>query len=408
MFNVSKLQNILYQEKIMKITKLIFISIILIGSIFAQEKTFHLKSGDTVTGTIKSQTDSTYSLKTAFGEITISKNDVRPEEAFIFLKSGDKLRGIIVSESDEGVTVKAKFGEVFISQDKIERIDFKSMGRARGQFSRPGQVERGRWYYGNERLIDIYFDPTGYVLEENVLYLSGLSWGYGLSDKVHITSKWGGYIFGDLNFRPKFMLFKTGDLKSEKSMSVGFHYHMRGFPDKRELKTWGSPETWSDGTGDGYVEYDTTISRTEWVRIGSELIEEDWDNDGVIDERHYDNDPFEGGEMWWEVFGAFTVSNLKKSGQGRINHTVGASFTSYPGYDLMPRAYYAVSADARRSLKLIFEVFYDPYWASMLEMIEDEDISDIDFDFGFIYAYNEKFRIGIHFQRPFIAFYYKF
>ena len=403
----------------MKIIKPIIISIILIGSIFAQEfdpetgsvlkeKTFHLKSGDTVTGSVKSETDSTYVIDTAFGEITISKNDVRPEEAFIFLKSGDKLRGIIVSESDEGVTVKAKFGEVFISQDKIERIDFKSMGRARGQFSRPGQVERGRWYYGNERLIDIYFDPTGYVLEENVLYLSGLSWGYGLSEKVHITSKWGGYILGDLNFRPKFMLFKTGDLKSEKSMSVGFHYHMRGFPDKRELKTWGSPETWSDGTGDGYVEYDTTISRTEWVRIGSELIEEDWDNDGVIDERHYDNDPFEGGEMWWEVFGAFTVSNLKASGQGRINHTVGASVSSYPGYDLMPRAYYAVSADARRSLKLIFEVFYDPYWTSMLEFAEEKHVSDIDFDFGFIYAYNEKFRIGIHFQRPFIAFYYKF
>ncbi len=403
----------------MKIIKPIIISIILIGSIFAQEfdpetgsvlkeKTFHLKSGDTVTGSVKSETDSTYVIDTAFGEITINKKDVKQEEAFIFLKSGDKLRGIIVSESDEGVTVKAKFGEVFISQDKIERIDFKSMGRARGQFSRPGQVERGRWYYGNERLIDIYFDPTGYVLEENVLYLSGLSWGYGLSEKVHITSKWGGYFFGDLNFRPKFMLFKTGDLKSEKSMSVGFHYHMRGFPDKRELKTWGSPETWSDWTGDGYVEYDTTISRTEWVRIGSELIEEDWDNDGVIDERHYDNDPFEGGEMWWEVFGAFTVSNLKKSGQGRINHTVGASFTSYPGYDLMPRAYYAVSADARRSLKLIFEVFYDPYWTSMLEFAEEKHVSDIDFDFGFIYAYNEKFRIGIHFQRPFIAFYYKF
>jgi len=397
MFNVSKLQNILYQEKIMKITKLIFISIILIGSIFAQEKTFHLKSGDTVTGSVKSETDSTYVIDTAFGEITINKKDVKQEEAFIFLKSGDKLRGIIVSESDEGVTVKAKFGEVFISQDKIERIDFKSMGRARGQFSRPGQVERGRWYYGNERLIDIYFDPTGYVLEENVLYLSGLSWGYGLSDKVHITSKWGGYFFGDLNFRPKFMLFKTGDLKSEKSMSVGFHYHMRGLPDKRELKTWDRLEEywWDDETGNEYE--DTLITRHEWVKVGSKL-----------ENGNYDNNSFDGEEMWWEVFGAFTVSNLKKSGQGRINHTVGASFTSYPGYDLMPRAYYAVSADARRSLKLIFEVFYDPYWASMLEMIEDENISDIDFDFGFIYAYNEQFRIGIHFQRPWIAFYYKF
>ena len=155
----------------MQIIKFLLISFILLGSIFAQEKTFHLKSGDTVTGSVKSQTDSTYVIETAFGEITIKKDEVKPEEAFIFLKSGDKLRGIIVSESDEGVTVKAQFGEVFIARDKIERIDFKSMGRARGQFSRPGQVERGRWYYGNERLIDIYFDPTGYTLEEQCALL---------------------------------------------------------------------------------------------------------------------------------------------------------------------------------------------------------------------------------------------
>ena len=386
------------REKIMQIIKFSLISFILLGSIFAQEKTFHLKSGDTVTGSVKSQTDSTYVIETAFGEITIKKDEVKPEEAFIFLKSGDKLRGIIVSESDEGVTVKAKFGEVFIARDKIERIDFKSMGRARGQFSRPGQVERGRWYYGNERLIDIYFDPTGYVLEDNVLYLSGLSWGYGVSEKFQITSKWGGYFFGDLNFRPKFMLFKTGDLKSEKSMSVGFHYHMRGLPDKRELKEVQDYSTDWDETTQDWTDTTWHENRNEWVRVGTKLDEEGY----------YDDNPLEGGEMWWEVFGAFTVSNLKESGQGRINHTVGASATSYPGYDLMPRAYYAISADARRNLKLLFEVFYDPYWTSMLEFAEEKHISDIDFDFGFIYAYNENFRIGIHFQRPFIAFYYKF
>ena len=74
----------------------------------------------------------------------------------------------------------------------------------------------------------------------------------------------------------------------------------------------------------------------------------------------------------------------------------------------MPRAYYAVNADARRNLKLIFEVFYDPYWTSMLEFMEEKEISAIDFDFGFIYAYSEQLRVGIHFQRPWIAFYYKF
>ena len=379
------------REKIMQIIKFSLISFILLGSIFAQEKTFHLKSGDTVSGSVKSETDSTYTVVTSFGEIIISKNEVKPEEAFIFLKSGDKLRGIIISESKEGVTVKAQFGEVFISQDKIERIDFKSMGSVRRGFSRPGQSEEGRWYYGDERLIDIYFDPTGYTLGNNVLYLSGLSWGYGLSERVHITSKWGGYFFGDLNFRPKFMLFKSGDLKSEKAMSVGFHYHMRGLPNKYELKD-------SENYDINLYSGDTTWygNQEEWVRVGSKY------EDG-----YYDSDPF-GEEMWWEFFGAYTVSNLKESGQGRINHTVGASLTSYPGYDLMPRAYYAVSADARRRLKLIFEVFWDPYWTNMLEFNDNLNISDIDFDFGFIYAYSEQFRIGIHFQRPFIAFYYKF
>ena len=375
----------------MQIIKFSLISFILLGSIFAQEKTFHLKSGDTVSGSVKSETDSTYTVVTSFGEIIISKNEVKPEEAFIFLKSGDKLRGIIISESKEGVTVKAQFGEVFISQDKIERIDFKSMGSVRRGFSRPGQSEEGRWYYGDERLIDIYFDPTGYTLGNNVLYLSGLSWGYGLSERVHITSKWGGYFFGDLNFRPKFMLFKSGDLKSEKAMSVGFHYHMRGLPNKYELKDSENYDiNWNSGDTTWYG------NQEEWVRVGSKY------EDG-----YYDSDPF-GEEMWWEFFGAYTISNLKESGQGRINHTVGASLTSYPGYDLMPRAYYAVSADARRRLKLIFEVFWDPYWTNMLEFNDNLNISDIDFDFGFIYAYSEQFRIGIHFQRPFIAFYYKF
>ena len=180
------------------------------------------------------------------------------------------------------------------------------------------------------------------------------------------------------------MLFKSGDLKSEKSISIGFHYHMRGLPSKYELKD----RIW--------INYGNDDSYKEWVRVGSEQ-----------DEEGFNDDPT-GGEMWWEVFGAYTVSNLKESGQGRINHTVGASLTTYPCFDIMPRAYYAVTSDARRSLKLLFEVFWDPYWMNQLEMWEEEHISDIDFDFGFIYAYNEQFRVGIHFQRPFISFYYKF
>ncbi len=367
----------------------IFLSILISGGIiFAQDKTFYLKSGDKVTGTITAETDTSFTVQTDFGTVFINKADVKPEEAIIYLKSGDKLKGVILSENETGVTVKAQFGEVFIDQEKIERIDFKSMGQVARGFKRLGQTEEGRWYYGNERLIDIYFDPTGYALEDNVLYLSGLSWGYGLTDRFQVTSKWGGYFFGDLNFRPKFMLFKKGDLKSEHALSIGGHFHMRSKPNKYEFKV--IKDKWID-----YEGQTQTDTRKEWVQVGDK------------GNNFYDENPG-GEEMWMEYFAAYTISNLKKSGQGRINHTIGATLTTYPGYDPMPRVYYAVHADARRNLKLIFQTFYDPYWASLLEMNERNNISDFDFDFGFIYAYSEQFRIGIHFQRPLIAFYYKF
>jgi hypothetical protein len=358
------------------------------GIIFAQEKTFYLKSGDKVSGTITAETDSTYAIETTFGSVTINKKDIKPEEAIVYLKSGDKLKGVILSESDEGIKVKAQFGEVSISKEKIDRIDFKSMGTVARGFKRPGQTEEGRWYYGKERLIDVYFDPTGYTVGDNVLYLSLLSWGYGLSDRFQITSKWGGYFLGDLNFRPKYTVFKKGNLKSEHAFAIGGHFHMRGYPVKYELKT--VKDSWG-------VDWETETERQEWRRVG----EEGYLFDG-------EDEDTGGDRMWMEYFAAYTISNLKKSGQGRINHTIGATLTTYPGYDPMPRAYYAIHADARRNLKLIFEAFYDPYWASNLEFAEGKEISDFDFDFGFIYAYSENLQLGIHFQRPHIAFYYKF
>ncbi|MBT3762700.1 MAG: hypothetical protein HON84_03365, partial [Candidatus Marinimicrobia bacterium] len=112
----------------MKIRSIFIITILLIGGLFAQGKTFFLKSGDKVSGTLTAETDSTFTVETSFGSVTINKKDIKQEEAIIYLKSGDKLKGVILSESDEGIKVKAQFGEVDIPKEKIERIDFKSMG----------------------------------------------------------------------------------------------------------------------------------------------------------------------------------------------------------------------------------------------------------------------------------------
>ena len=89
------------------------------------------------------------------------------------------------------------------------------------------------------------------------------------------------------------------------------------------------------------------------------------------------------------------------------------------------RAYYGLDVDINSKLKMIGELFYDPYFLELWQQFEYEDnyynleeLSDtkinepdnyrpIHLDFGFIYAVNETFRFGIHFQKPFVAFYWK-
>ena len=67
---------------------------------------------------------------------------------------------------------------------------------------------------------------------------------------------------------------------------------------------------------------------------------------------------------------------------------------------------------------MISEVFYEPSYLELWKReeydnndnttnIEKPEWSPIHVDFGFMYALNESFRFGIHFQQPFIAIYWK-
>ena len=76
---------------------------------------------------------------------------------------------------------------------------------------------------------------------------------------------------------------------------------------------------------------------------------------------------------------------------------------------------------------MISQIFYDPNFIEMWQMEkynvndnywyvddlsntplnEPSDFNPIHLDFGFIYAVNESFRFGIHFQQPWVAFYWK-
>ena len=129
-----------------------------------------------------------------------------------------------------------------------------------------------------------------------------------------------------------------------------------------------------------------------------------------------------------ELFGAYTFSKARSKLRGRISHTIGGNI-QYAMLDdpiVMPRVYYGLDIDINQKLKMIGEIFYDPYFLELWQMSEYEDhypnvdqlennivaeptdSRSLHLDFGFMYALNESFRFGFHFQKPFIAFYWKF
>ena len=52
--------------------------------------------------------------------------------------------------------------------------------------------------------------------------------------------------------------------------------------------------------------------------------------------------------------------------------------------------------------------YIDRLSLSLDEVNKDKDILPVHFDFGFVYALNNNFRFAIHFQKPWIGFYWKF
>ena len=394
----------------MKVIKITILITALMGSLFAQEKTFHLKSGDQVTGSVKSQTDSTYVVETAFGVFTIPKSDLKPKNVVITLNSGDIIRGEMINRSKDKIVIKSTLGEIAISTENIVAMEDEEVvsqqvvqtqnGPMLQSVSKPVTNE---WFFSKERLMDIWFDPTGFTLEKNKFYVSGLSWAFGLNDQVQISTKFLNYFWQDFNVRPKIMLFKKGNIDSQMALSVGGHFHTKGLPAKYKWVEDSQKENiWLEDT-----QTDSVIIKDGIVRFGAEQDEEGyWDDlDG------------DGDKIWYEAFGAFTVSKLRSGGNGRINYTLGASAVFYPNEDIAPRIYGALDIDITRSVKVMSEVFYDPYHVHIGEMIEDNKANPIHFDLGFLTnklplfglaSQSDNLWVGWHFQAPFISFYWKF
>lgn len=98
----------------------------------AVKDTVVLKNGDKLTGKIVGQTDKSVTIKTTYGELTIPRSEIKqierapaaPKEvkAAIRLKNGDKVKGKIIERTDKSVTIETAYGRMTIPRSEIEEI----------------------------------------------------------------------------------------------------------------------------------------------------------------------------------------------------------------------------------------------------------------------------------------------
>ena len=424
------------------------ILLIIFASLFAQEQTFKLQDGTVIVGSVQEETETTYIVETKYGSVTLKKDELVQTEYEIKLNTGETFSGNKLSETDTSIQLKTKVGVLNI--EKTDILDMKESG----QVTQAGEKKAGstttsyrrayslsdllfgtgtrgssekdiEFAMGEERLIDTFFDPTAYVLDDGTLYLSGLSFAFGLSDKLHISSRWVDFFWGNFNLRPKYMLFHKGNWEKESALAIGGHLHTYWQPNK---VVWQADTVMVCIDGGDYNNC-TSEKRNYggYFPIGATVKgTTDYYDDKVLDVNQTDD-----LDYMVEFFTAYTFSKARKGMRGRVSSTVGAFVQIPTNTDVYPyRLFGSVDVDITRQLKMVGEVFYDPFFLDLYQRTDFEgpftphyaykvsenpvkkddfnNIRPIHFDFGFMYAVNEHFRFGIHNQIPIIAFYWKF
>lgn len=377
------------------------------------KKRFHFKDGSISEGEIIAVNEDLVTLVTESGEFRIPKNEFLAETAEITNKKGEKFVGHVLEESAEEFRIRTIYGDATIHKRNIEK-----MSRFHGGIKDPKTEMRKRFYTGEANLLSVFLDPTANLLAPNTFYMSGMSLGYGLTDRFMLTTKYASNFNGDLNLHPRLRVFHNKTATKERSMSVGLGFH-RSYPVKSIIGKYAHAIK-VNGMGDSTInQIDVTI-------------------DDVMINPNEDENP-----VYVEAYLVYTSHRVNPTGRGKVGWTVGGKVSNAfqediqshlksaytfdkNNYKIPYRLWASLDYDLRRDLKFVASTWIDNGYRTMDAQAAFQDYfgtddstplsidsikgkkSNFDFDFGLLYAPTENFRIGVHFQQPFIDFYWEF
>lgn len=402
-------------------------------------KRFYMVDGNVIDGTIQAIDGGICAIKTVDGNLQIPVNEILEETVDFLKKDGTRYKGPLIHETLEELVIRSKYGDVAVQKKEIKELDRYQGGRLV-----PKTEVTKKFYQGEAQLISIFLDPTAFPLEANTFYMSGLSMGYGFTERFMITTKFASNFAGDLNLHPHLRLYHKKTADTEQAFSIGMGLH-RNYPKSSVLSKYSH-----------FVDVNEVIiaDSSDYLGTLNDVgIDFKIDNGGSIDQASI-KDIVNGNGVYAEFYTVYSSRRKNPTGRGKVGWTLGLKLSNafsllnelnnntinssegdtyqYKWSDDKGNIPYRVWAsfeyDLRKNLKFVGSAWMDNGNKSktFTETIEDftgngEDggasfifdspigkYTPFDFDFGMLYAVNENFRIGVHFQQPYIDIYWKF
>ena len=399
------------------------------------KKQFHFRDGSVRDGEVISVSGDIATLKTSSGSFSIPKSEFLDETAEIKNKKGELFNGVVLGETEEEFVLRTQYGDAV-----IQKRDISSMKRYYGGVLDRQTENKKQFYQGKDELMNIFLDPTAFPLAANTFYVSGLSIGYGLTDRFMMTSLFGSNFSGDLNLHAKMRFYHKKSASKEVAASWGAGIH-------RAYSSSGIVGKYSQAVNVYRVINDTTTA------IIGPLNEMDGNKEGIPDleiDMVTNND---GRHLFAQAYIVFSSRRTNPSGRGKVGWSAGAkisnafmnrtsllknpettnegtnysvSWSEEAKYKVPYRIWAGLEYDLRKDLKFLALAWIDngyktmnfgPTWddytgsdGTAMFSIDSPRGSPslIDFDFGMQYAVSETFRFGIHFQQPYLDFYWEF
>ena len=385
------------------------------------KKLFHLRDGTIRDGEILSVEDDLVVLKTASGTFNIPSDQFLSETADITNKKGELFKGVVLGETVEEFIIRTAYGDAI-----VQKRDIRTMKRYHGGVLDRQYEEKRKFYQGAAQLIHIFMDPTAFPLAGNTFYLSGLSVGYGLTENFMVTTKFGSNFSGDLNFHPRMRFYHRKSAEKEVAATLGFGLH-RAYSINSIIAKYSHAINLYDSVND------TTMTLEATNYEAGDVVKTD-QNDMLYAEAYLvfssrSVNPTGRGKMGWSAGAKVSNAFVGQDDWLKTQIDSGRTKLSWSGdgkYKVPFRCWLSLEYDLRTNLKFVGSAWIDNGYKTLkLQQTVDDyfglddspsfsldspkgDASMIDFDFGMLYAVNDNFRVGIHFQQPYIDFYWEF